>query len=108
LKKSGLQRKTFKINCRKYFGKNRFLKEIVDIKGRQWNVFFQKYFRGNPKPKKTEKNKKTNKQKEQNPEGNVSARVSPESFVFLFFLFLFVFCLFSFFSIFFNFLGFYF
>ena len=105
MKKSGLQRKAFKINCRKYFGKNRFLKEIMDIKGRQWNVLFQRFFRGNRKPKINEKDKKTKKQKQQNPEGTVSARVSPESFVF-FCSFLF-FCLFSFFfPIFFSFLGF--
>ena len=39
----------------------------------------------NKKNKKTKKNKKKTKKQKKNPEGNVSARVSSESFFFLFF-----------------------
>ena len=39
LKKSGLQRKKFKINCRTYFGERRLHREIVDTKGRMECVF---------------------------------------------------------------------
>ena len=39
LKKSGLQRKKFKRNCRTYFGERRLHREIVDTKGRMECVF---------------------------------------------------------------------
>ena len=78
----------------------------MDIKGRQWNVLFQRFFRGNRKPKKNEKDKKTKKKKQQKPLRELSQPEFPQSLLF-FFLFLFVFLfIFVFFPIFFQFFGF--